>query len=222
MQAVSARIKEFPGHGFSALNEQLYCSFCEQYVSSDAINTERHTKKRKHLKNIISENISDVSNDNNNNNNNNDIKILQETEKMIKFEWEIKNQVYCDELLTNYIKNMRVSSDIILHCQSQTKWCLTFCPMGYQSKKNTDIFLTLINNPSNIETITVNKTIQCKQLKTHFFQTNSMYVPSNISSNYASLGWNHKNHTFLIANLKNQTSLNFICEIEFVNFQYNG
>ena len=135
----------------------------------------------------------------------------------LSFEWHIPQLILNGYIFNKFTKNDNCSSDIVLHKESQTKWCLSFYPLQTENNdqnnnanKNKNetlnaghLQLCLLNQSNVSNKIVI---IECKEL-----QNKTLLMHLNCHT-YLS----KSDECFLIPNLQHfQKGLTFVCRINF-------
>ena len=108
-----------------------------------------------------------------------------ETKDNMWLDWEVPK----DLLHSFYFKYYKEKNDFCMspfytHEYTQTIWALKWYPNKGDNKSI--IYLELINKPSNIKSITVSRTIQCKQLNLSLTQNDNeehIFCYYNVNAN---------------------------------------
>ena len=145
---------------------------------------------------------------------------MSELETKFCFDWEIPKEL----LHSFYFKQYKEKKDscmspLYTHKYTQTIWALSWYPYGDSNSRNdneSQIYLYLINKPSEMKSVTINKTIYCKQL--------NLMLKDNDNHTYDQcIGYGFKEQKYIeISEMKKHECLNFKCEITFIKQQFDG
>ena len=143
-----------------------------------------------------------------------------ETDSMLRFEWEINANLLRDFYWKHYTKSMtdHCVSNVITHSKTNTKWVLVWWPYGHPNITKYDcvICLMLVNKPDFMKSITIDKTLFCKQINLNMCLKNDTYNRCNQFRDWGS------QQKYKINEWKQCENLTFGCEIKIIKLEKNN